>query len=129
METTPMRLVPLLVLALMAAPAYADPPSIKPDKTEPVKGQEPGTYRFGATYSIIAGETASACQTSCAADDMCVAWSYVATFEGSEARCELKRGGGKARPDPLATSGVSPSLAAKFIPEPKPELEGGPDTE
>ena len=124
-----MRLVPLLALALLAAPAYAEHPSIKPEKTEPVKGQEPGIYRFGATYSIIAGETASACQTSCADDAQCVAWSYVATFEGADARCELKRGGGKARTNPLATSGVSPTLAAKFIPEPKPELEGGPEGE
>ena len=124
-----MRLVSLLAIALLAAPAYADNPSMKPDKPEPAKGQEAGIYRFGATYSVIPGETASACQTSCADDAMCVAWSYVATFEGADARCELKRGGGKARANPLATSGVSPTLAAKFIPEPKPELEGGPDSE
>lgn len=131
-----MRLVPLLApisaLALLAAPAYADRPSIKPDKPAEEaapKGQEAGIYRFGATYSVIAGDTASACQKSCAADDMCVTWSYVATFEGADARCELKRGGGKARPDPLATSGVSPRIAEKFFPQPKPELEGGPEGE
>lgn len=124
-----MRLVSLLTLALLAAPAFADTPSMKPDKHEPAKGQEAGVYRFGATYSVQPVETASACQTSCAGDDKCVAWSYVATFEGADARCELKRGGGKARANPLATSGVSPTLAAKFIPEPKPELEGGPDEE
>ena len=124
-----MRLVSLLAIALLAAPAYADSPSMKPDKPEPAKGQEAGVYRFGATYSVIPGETASACQTSCADDQQCVAWSYVATFEGADARCELKRGGGKARDNPLATSGVSPTLAAKFIPEPKPELEGGPEAE
>lgn len=133
METTPMRLVPLLAassaIVLLAAPAFADTPSMKPDKPEPTKGQETGVYRFGATYSVTPVETASACQTSCADDAMCVAWSYVATFEGADARCELKRGGGKARPNPLATSGVSPTLAAKFIPDPKPELEGGPDEE
>lgn len=128
-----MRLVPLLAASsafvLLAATAFADTPSMKPDKPEPVKGQETGIYRFGATYSVTPVETASACQASCADDAMCVAWSYVATFEGADARCELKRGGGKARPHPLATSGVSPTLAAKFIPEPKPELEGGPDEE
>jgi hypothetical protein len=127
-----MRLVPLLAplsaIALMAAPAFADTPSMKPDKPEPAKGQEAGVYRFGATYSVTPVETASACQTSCADDAKCVAWSYVATFEGADARCELKQGGGKARPNPLATSGVSPTLAAKFLPEPKPELEGGPES-
>jgi hypothetical protein len=129
METTPMRLVPLLAFALLAAPAFADTPSMKPDKPEPTKGQEAGVYRFGATYSVTPVDSASACQTSCAGDAKCVAWSYVATFEGTDARCELKQGGGKARPDPLAISGVSPTLAAKFIPEPKPELEGGPEGE
>ncbi|MBD3768859.1 MAG: hypothetical protein IE925_01840 [Rhodobacterales bacterium] len=128
-----MRLVPLLAplsaIALMAAPAFADTPSMKPDKPEPAKGQEAGVYRFGATYSVTPVETASACQTSCADDAKCIAWSYVATFEGADARCELKQGGGKARPNPLATSGVSPTLAAKFLPEPKPELEGGPESE
>lgn len=127
-----MRLVPLLAplsaIALMAAPAFADTPSMKPDKPEPAKGQEAGVYRFGATYSVTPVETASACQTSCADDAKCIAWSYVATFEGANARCELKQGGGKARPNPLATSGVSPTLAEKFIPEPKPELEGGPES-
>ena len=127
-----MRLVPLLAplsaIALMAAPDFADTPSMKPDKPEPAKGQEAGVYRFGATYSVTPVETASACQTSCADDAKCVAWSYVATFEGADARCELKQGGGKARPNPLATSGVSPTLAAKFLPEPKPELEGGPES-
>ena len=127
-----MRLVPLLALALMAAPALADSPSIKPEKPADAdipKGQEAGVYRFGATYSVTPGETASACQASCADDDMCVTWSYVATFEGAEARCELKRGGGKARRNPLATSGVSPRIAEKFAPAPKPELEGGPDAD
>lgn len=128
-----MRLVPLLAplsaIALMAVPAFADTPSMKPGKPEPAKGQEAGVYRFGATYSVTPVETASACQTSCADDAKCVAWSYVATFEGADARCELKQGGGKARPNPLATSGVSPTLAAKFLPEPKPELEGGPESE
>jgi len=127
-----MRLVPLLALALMAVPAFADSPGIKPAKPAEItvpKGEEPGVYRFGATYSVLPGDTASACKASCANDGMCIAWSYVATFEGDDARCELKRGGGRARLDPLATSGVSPTLAAKFIPEPKPELEGGPDAE
>ncbi|MEZ6001463.1 PAN/Apple domain-containing protein [Hyphomonas sp.] len=122
-----MRLVPLIAFALLAAPAFADTPSMKPDK--PAKGQEAGVYRFGSTYSVSPAENASACQSICAEDDKCVAWSYIATYEGADARCELKQGGGKARPNPLATSGVSPTLAAKFIPEPKPELEGGPEGE
>ena len=95
-----MRLVPLLAASsafvLLAAPAFADTPSMKPDKPEPAKGRETGVYRFGATYSVTPVETASACQTSCADDEKCVAWSYVATFEGADARCELKRGGGKS---------------------------------
>ena len=131
-----MRLVPLLAalgtFALVTAPAHADHPSIKPEKPaeqDIPKGQEPGVYRFGGTYAVMPGESASACQASCGSDEMCVAWTYVATFEGTDARCELKRGGGKARQDLLATSGVSPRVAAKFIPEPKPELEGAPDSE
>ncbi|MEZ6013291.1 MAG: PAN domain-containing protein [Hyphomonas sp.] len=127
-----MRLVPLLALALIALPAAADSPGAKPSKkpeTTYVKGQEVETYRFGATYSILPGDTASACQQACSDDGVCVAWSYVSTFEGADARCELKRGGGKAQPNPIATSGISPRIAEAFIPEPKPELEGGPDAE
>ena len=127
-----MRLLSLIAIGLVALPAFADTPSMKPDKpAEPVavKGQEAGVYRFGGTYAVVAGETASACQASCANDGMCVSWSYVATFEGTDARCELKRGGGKARPNPMAVSGVSPSVADKFLPDLPPELEGGPDAE
>lgn len=128
----PALLAPFCAMTLMAAPALADSPSIKPVKpAEQImpKGQEAGIYRFGGTYSVTVGDSASTCQASCADDGMCVAWSYVATFEGTEARCELKRGGGKAMRNPLATSGVSPQVAAKFFPEPKPELDGAPETD
>ena len=127
-----MRLVPLLAIALLALPAMADSPSAKPAKkpaAEAAKGQETGIYRFGATYSVLPGDTASACQQACSDDGVCVAWSYVSTYEGADARCELKRGGGKARPDVLATSGISPRHEALYAPEPKPELEGGPEAE
>ena len=123
-----MRLAPLLALALIAAPAYADSPSAKPEQAS-TTSQEAGLYRFGATYSVLPGDTASACKNSCADDAACIAWSYVSTFEGTEARCELKRGGGKARPDPLATSGISPRHEALYAPPPEPELEGGPEAE
>ena len=126
-----MRLVPLFAslsaIALMAAPALADSsPSLKPEQATP-KGQEAGIYRFGATYSVLPGDTATACQQSCADDGMCVAWSYVGAVQDGEARCELKRGGGRVRHDDLAVSGISPRHEAVFMPEPKPELEGGPD--
>ena len=128
-----MRLVPLLsVIALMAAPALADSPSIKPDKKaemDALKGQEQGIYRFGATYSVLPGDTATTCQASCADDGACFAWSYVAAVEGGASRCELKRGGGRIRHDYLAISGISPRHEARFNPEPKPELEGGPGSE
>lgn len=126
-----MRLVPFLALAILALPAVADSPSIKPSKQteqEAPKGQEAGTYRFGATYSLLAGETASACQKSCSDDGACVAWSFVSSYDGTDARCELKRGGGHSRPDPLATSGISPRHEALYATEQKPEeLDGAPD--
>ena len=127
-----MRLVPLLALAIFAMPAVADTPSIKPSKQaeqDTPKGQEAGVYRFGATYSVMTGDTASTCQKSCSDDGACIAWSFVSSYEGTEARCELKRGGGHSRPDPLATSGISPRHEALYAPEQKPELDGGPEAE
>jgi hypothetical protein len=131
-----MRLAPLLApacaLALIAAPAAADAPSRKPEKpTEQAAptGQEPGIYRFGATYSVLPGDTPTACQASCAADEMCLAWSHVAAIDGGEGRCELKRGGGHVRKDLLSVSGISPRHEALFTPKPVQELDGGPDAD
>ena len=129
-----MRLAPLFALALLAAPALADSPGAKPEKPaerQVPPGQEPGLYRFGATFRFTPAASASACQSSCASEGQCFAWSYVQASGESAARCELKRGGGRVEPNPLATSGISPrheALYATRIALPSGNLDGGPDS-
>jgi len=79
-------------------------------------GYEQGIYRFGATYSVTPSEDALSCQSACADNDMCKAWSFVAIVGETPARCELKRGGGKLERNPAATSGYSPTHEAFFSP-------------
>ena len=81
-----------------------------------VVGYEQGFYRFGATYSVTPSEDALSCQSACADNDMCKAWSFVAIVGETPARCELKRGGGKLERNPAATSGYSPTHEAFFSP-------------
>ncbi|MCA8901305.1 MAG: PAN domain-containing protein [Hyphomonas sp.] len=127
-----MRLAALLALALFAAPALADSPDAKPEKAKErpvVPGQEAGIYRFGATYSVLTGDTAGTCQQACSDDGACFAWSFVEGSGDGAARCELKRGGGRVSPDPLATSGISSrheDLYSVRIVLPD-TLAGGPD--
>ena len=117
----------ILLAACLAAPAFADiqgaesvptPPSERPA----YNGQEPGIYRFGATYNTLAGSTPSACQSSCSNDLNCVSWSYVSPIGEAKARCELKRGGGKVVHNMSAVSGISARHEAKYAPAPAPVL-------
>ncbi|MEZ5947087.1 MAG: PAN domain-containing protein [Hyphomonas sp.] len=129
-----MRLAAFAALALIAAPALADSPSAKPEKPverPAVPGQEQGIYRFGATYSVLRTGSASACQSSCAADGQCFAWSFVEVSGEAAARCELKRGGGRVERNMLATSGISARHENKYatrIVLPSGDLDGGPDS-
>lgn len=77
-------------------------------------GHEPYIYRHGSTYSVLAGSSALACETACGEEAMCQAWSFVEAYGSAGARCELKRGGGKAEENLLATSGVSPRVDASY---------------
>jgi len=107
------------IAALLVAPAFADAPmSLKADAvaTPEIVGAETGLYRFGATYSVAPSDDALSCQTACADDAVCVAWSHVATTGEHDAWCELKRGGGRVEHNPLATSGISPRHEAIFAP-------------
>ncbi len=95
-------------------------------------GYEWGIYRFGGTYSVIGSTSPAACEASCGADASCTAWSFVDTYGTAEARCELKRGAGRAEENNLAVSGLSPSFVASYtgMGEAAPEpviLDGGPD--
>ncbi|MEH6694766.1 MAG: PAN domain-containing protein [Hyphomonas sp.] len=115
-----MRHIRLLALAAcLAMPAFAEAPmSLKAEAVAapaPV-GYEQGIYRFGATYSVTPSEDALSCQSACADNDMCKAWSFVAIVGETPARCELKRGGGKLERNPAATSGYSPTHEAFFSP-------------
>ncbi|MEH6489848.1 PAN domain-containing protein [Hyphomonas oceanitis] len=115
-----MRHIRLLALAAcLVAPAFAEAPmSLKADAVAapaPV-GYEQGLYRFGATYSVMPSEDALSCQSACADNDMCKAWSFVAVVGETPARCELKRGGGHLESNPAATSGFSPTHEAFFSP-------------
>ena len=85
-----------------------DAPLMSPASYHP--DHEHGVYRFGSTYSVRAGTTAAACEASCADAVSCQSWSFVSSYGASLARCELKRGGGRAEENPLAISGVSPAL-------------------
>ncbi len=77
-------------------------------------GHEPFRYRHGATYSVLPGDTALACEAACGEDGVCQSWSFVAAYGDSGARCELKQGGGKSEENLLATSGVSPRIDASY---------------
>ncbi|KCZ58880.1 PAN domain-containing protein [Hyphomonas chukchiensis] len=115
-----MRHIKLLALAAcLVAPAFAEAPmSLKAEAVAaptPV-GYEQGFYRFGATYSVMPSEDALSCQSACADNDMCKAWSFVETVGETPARCELKRGGGRLERNPAATSGFSPTHEAFFSP-------------
>lgn len=115
-----MRHITLLALAAcLVAPAFAEAPmSLKADAVaEPAPvGYEQGLYRFGATYSVTPSDDALSCQSACADNDMCKAWSFVETVGEAPARCELKRGGGRLERNPAATSGFSPTHEAFFSP-------------
>jgi len=65
-------------------------------------------YRRGATYQIFRLDDPSACEAACAAEAICLAWSFVETDGSAEPRCELKRGAGRQEENRLATSGVQP---------------------
>jgi hypothetical protein len=120
----------LAIAACLVAPAFADAPmSLKADAvaTPAPVGHEPGLYRFGATYSVVASDDAPSCQTACADDAVCLAWSFVAATGDAGAWCELKRSGGQIERNPMATSGFSPRHEAIFMPvaaEPAKELLG-----
>lgn len=101
-------------------------------------GHEPSTYRFGATYIVIDGGDALACETACDDEFSCQAWSFVDSYGASPARCELKRGQGRKEENRLATSGVATKLKTAALGEtmtpamtpapsaPAGQLEGGP---
>ena len=115
-----MRLFPALLLAAcFSLPVMADSLEAEPASSEAIQatpGQQPGIYRFGATYSVTPSEDALSCQSACADNEMCKAWSFVAIVGETPARCELKRGGGKLERNPAATSGYSPTHEAFFSP-------------
>jgi len=78
------------------------------------RGHERFRYRHGATYAVVGGTTPLACQAACGDDEICQAWSFVEAYGSAEARCELKRGGGKSEENLLATSGVSPRVDVSY---------------
>jgi PAN domain len=139
-----MRHAAILVAAIFSVgtaftgPALADDPQAKQGPMPPraaIAGQEFDTYRFGATYAASKGSTAAACQNVCYGDQMCRAWSFVMAMGEAEARCELKRGGGRAEPNLMSTSGVAtPTMRKQYAAaptvqtQPSPALYGGPVT-
>ena len=95
----------LVCLALPAAAALAAPPV----------ETERGVYRFGGTYDYSFTDTAEACQALCAADEACVAWSFVRSNSTGNSRCELKDTAGTAQRNPFATSGMSAAQAKDLV--------------
>jgi hypothetical protein len=108
-----------------AKPLEATEASAAPMSTPP--GHEAGIYRHGATYAVLAGDTALSCEAACGDDGVCQAWSFVEAYGASGARCELKQGGGKAEENLLATSGVSPRIDAVVWGVSAPAAEETPD--
>lgn len=109
-----------------SAPAMTAPAPLErqaerrsPAKATPI-GHETEIYRFGGTYSVNPGTTASACEITCGEDMACKAWSFVDAYGSSAARCELKRSAGRSEENLLATSGLSPALKARFLGAPAP---------
>lgn len=94
---------PVAPLEATGTQALYEPATLPP-------GHEPNAYRFGATYAVIDSDAPLACETACNDDLSCKAWSFVETYGGSPARCELKRGQGRKEENPLATSGVASAL-------------------
>lgn len=95
---------------------------------------EDNTYRYGATYRIVATGSAASCIALCAQDQVCQAWSFQrATQSLGGALCELKATIGPAVNNPLMTSGISPRLAnarhgarSSHPIQTSPSLLGGP---
>ena len=90
-------------------------------------GHETWRYRRGATYQILRLDDPFACEVACAAEAICLAWSFVETDGSAEPRCELKRGAGRQEENRLATSGVQPerrqpTLSAPPAPAPADPL-------
>lgn len=88
----------------------------------PRDGYEQKIYRHGATYRLLPGSDASACEAACSGDDICLAWSFLASDGLSPARCELKRGAGRREENLLAVSGISirPGPGIPVLPVPSP---------
>ena len=92
-----------LILALLllagAAAATAQAPS-----PPPVATLEEGVARPGGVYMTLPGTTAGACADACAADGLCMAWTFLAE---APIRCELKAVIPHPVRDPLAVSGLA----------------------
>ena len=99
----------LLVISLLAAPAFAD--DAKP--AEPL--YEPQTYRFGGTYLSEDAASPTGCSEVCAHDPFCKSWSFLKfQSEMASGTCELKHTIGFAERNPTSTSGISPRIEARF---------------
>lgn len=86
-----------------------DAPAVTPASYQ-APDHEFGIYRFGSTYSVTDGTSPAACEAACGEAQSCQSWSFVASYGAAPARCELKRGGGRAEKNQLAISGISPRL-------------------
>ena len=128
-----MRLFPALLLAAcFSLPVMADSLEAEPasaEATQATPGQQPGIYRFGATYEFTNTANVDDCQQLCNTRSACLAWSYIAALDEGASRCELKRGVGKVERNPLATSGLSSRHEDRHQPvlEVQEELQGGSD--
>ncbi|WP_034829033.1 PAN domain-containing protein [Hyphomonas pacifica] len=120
----------MLILACLAIP-------VATATAAPAGEQETGIYRLGGTYDYSFTETEDACEAICAADEACVAWSFVKSNSADNSRCELKDTVGAAQRNPFATSGKSAASASGVSTDsastisgigeqPREELAGGP---
>ena len=99
----------LLVISLLAAPAFAD--DAKP--AEPL--YESQTYRFGGTYLSEDASGPTACSKVCGRDPFCKSWSYLQfATDTASGTCELKHTIGFAETNPTSTSGISPRIEARY---------------
>ena len=115
-----MRLFPALLLAAcFSLPVMADSLEAEPASAEAIQatpGQQPGIYRFGATYEFTNTANVDDCQQLCNTRSACLAWSYIAALRAvSLNAAQVRSSAIRSRP-PVCLPGtkIAISLCLKF---------------
>ncbi len=110
-----LRLMRIAILLSVAA-AFAGAALAQAPSTASVATLDQGVARPGGTYISLPLATATACADACAADGLCMSWTFVSA---APARCDLKAVIPHPVRDPSAASGLAaraPSFARLVAP-------------